>query len=653
MENRNTAETIVLTGKDLRRAHKRRGWDTLRSHYFILIFLFIVTVFFGTQSTGLGNILRARNLNKVLETTGAAFRMDTSDISSFKFLDTVDKIISGDSGTDSPEKNDNVPSFLDFSSSKGILAGILTRLSSGKLSALVTETISRLTKSRNTAVLIQMILSALIQILIWIFFFNVIDTCLTRVFLTARTYPHVDISTMLHFLTVRRWPRVSATMLLTFIFQTLWNLTIIGGFIKHFSYYMVPYIVAENPDIRPLEAITLSRRMMNGHKWECFVYQLSFFPWMIFGLLTLGIGEIFFTKPYMLCTMAEYYAHLRSLAKENKLENADMLNDEALFTIPSADMLETVYSDIQEQNEYIEKEEKNLRGARGFVARNFGIWISSAASEKKYHEVEVRKFRIRSEKLVLKGESYPLRLNSAYTRYQKDIHFTEGATYLKAYSISSIILMFFSFCAIGWLWEVSLFMIQGGSFANRGTLHGPWLPIYGAGGLIMLCVLKRFRDRPFLLSILMLLIAGGLEYFASWIIEKTTGLQYWDYSGYFLNLNGRICAEGLIVFVLAGLLVVYLIAPFLDSLFIKIPRKIVYIICAILLTAFTVDLIYSKIAPNTGNGITENFEGTEKAAADAAADTTADITMDVTAYNAPDAAAFITAYFSPEPAVNL
>ena len=41
--------------------------------------------------------------------------------------------------------------------------------------------------------------------------------------------------------------------------------------------------------------------------------------------------------------------------------------------------------------------------------------------------------------------------------------------------------------------------------------------------------------------------------------------KWWDYSGYLLNLNGKICLEGLIVFALAGCAVVYFFAPLLDN----------------------------------------------------------------------------------------
>ena len=59
-------------------------------------------------------------------------------------------------------------------------------------------------------------------------------------------------------------------MFVTAVLQFLWSLTIVGGIIKHYSYILVPYIAAENSDVKAREAITLSRKMMHGHKMGVF-----------------------------------------------------------------------------------------------------------------------------------------------------------------------------------------------------------------------------------------------------------------------------------------------------------------------------------------------------------------------------------------------
>lgn len=97
------------------------------------------------------------------------------------------------------------------------------------------------------------------------------------------------------------------TMLLKGIQNFLWYLLlIIPGIIKYYAYSMVPYILAENPNIGAREAINKSIEMTNGHKFDMFVLDLSFLGWYILGLLLFGIG-ILFVLPYDNATKAELY----------------------------------------------------------------------------------------------------------------------------------------------------------------------------------------------------------------------------------------------------------------------------------------------------------------------------------------------------------
>lgn len=101
-------------------------------------------------------------------------------------------------------------------------------------------------------------------------------------------------------------------LLLRNIFIALWTLLlIIPGIVKAYSYRMVPYILADNTEIGPKEAIDLSRQMMKGNKWKSFMLDLSFIGWYILCVLTLGIVAIFHVGPYVSATEAELYLALR------------------------------------------------------------------------------------------------------------------------------------------------------------------------------------------------------------------------------------------------------------------------------------------------------------------------------------------------------
>ena len=70
------------------------------------------------------------------------------------------------------------------------------------------------------------------------------------------------------------------------------------------------YILAENPDMTAREAITESRLIMDGHKFELFVLQLSFIPWILLGSVTFGIAYIW-VLPYMQLTMTNFYHNIK------------------------------------------------------------------------------------------------------------------------------------------------------------------------------------------------------------------------------------------------------------------------------------------------------------------------------------------------------
>lgn len=201
---------------------------------------------------------------------------------------------------------------------------------------------------------------------------------------------------------------------------------------------------------------------------------------------------------------------------------------------------------------------------------------------------------------TIKDEEYPLDKYTTPLWYKKDFK----SNYNQKYPVTSLILFFFTFSFIGWSWEVLLHLATDGVFVNRGTMFGPWLPIYGFGGLLILAVLKPFRKRPVVYFIISMLLAGILEYSTAWYLETFRGMKWWDYTGYFLNIDGRICLEGLIIFGLGGAAVTYFIGPLLNYYFKKIKPKISIILCIILLTLFLIDAVYSFIHPNTGDGIT-------------------------------------------------
>ena len=101
------------------------------------------------------------------------------------------------------------------------------------------------------------------------------------------------------------------------LFVALWSLLfLIPGIVKSYAYSMAYYVKLDHPDYGWKACIDESRHLMDGHKWEKFVLDLSFLGWIFVGALCLGVGTLWVT-PYMAATEAQFYEYVRSCAAED------------------------------------------------------------------------------------------------------------------------------------------------------------------------------------------------------------------------------------------------------------------------------------------------------------------------------------------------
>lgn len=116
-----------------------------------------------------------------------------------------------------------------------------------------------------------------------------------------------------------RYKNIILTMFMKNLYNFLWFLIlIIPGIIKFYAYRMVPYILADNPNIGFARAIELSNHMTKGSKFKMWVLDISFIGWYILGFLALVIGTLF-VFPYVNATNAELYIELRKNALRSGL----------------------------------------------------------------------------------------------------------------------------------------------------------------------------------------------------------------------------------------------------------------------------------------------------------------------------------------------
>lgn len=584
-----------------RKELKKNARRNLKHHYPIFVVACVIAAFIGTEFTSTFNISENKKLpettikesEKVDQAVKDALKGETEK-SKKATKEIKEEIIEKD------KKNQNKV----LGRSRGVFAMIVNAFSTGSIYVNFIVGMNSIIGHPNITSIILIGCSLLISFLIWIFLINMYQVISRRIFLEGRVYKKVPMQRFLFLLRIKSWTRTSWTMFVTSAFYSLWCLTLVGIFVKRYSYILVPYIVAENPKIKTLDAINLSRKMMDGHKWECFKLEMSYIGWVILGGLTFGLTEILYSNPYRVATITEYYANLRRLGKEKKIPGIEKLNDEYLYEKAPKDKLEAEYEDVINGLKKSQEKLEKTKGIKRVLADFLGISLSDTKEREKEEQEEIKKERLEIYKNIIQGKEYPMRLFSIPEKHQRKK--LDTLNYTRRYSIWSLLALFFIASIIGWSFEVIMHIIEHGEFVKRGVLQGPWLPIYGYGCLLILTILHKFRKKPLQEFILIIVLCGLVEYFTAVYLEYVfNGTKWWDYSGYFLNIQGRVCAEGLLVFGIGGIILVYILAPLIDNVLQKINPKKLAIICCSLLCLFIFDHIYSHYHPNEGKGITD------------------------------------------------
>lgn len=161
------------------------------------------------------------------------------------------------------------------------------------------------------------------------------------------------------------------------------------------------------------------------------------------------------------------------------------------------------------------------------------------------------------------------------------------------YTFIQWLLFFFIYCFIGWVWESCYVSIKKREWINRGFLHGPMLPIYGSGAIIVLLCTIGVRDQVILIFIFGMTGATILEYVTGACMERLFRVRYWDYSHMPLNLKGYICLPVSLGWGAFSVLLVRVIHVPIENLVLQIPERIAEVVSVVCSSAFAVDFTLS------------------------------------------------------------
>lgn len=164
---------------------------------------------------------------------------------------------------------------------------------------------------------------------------------------------------------------------------------------------------------------------------------------------------------------------------------------------------------------------------------------------------------------------------------------------MHTYHLTQWLLFFYIYSFIGWIWESCYVSVRKHQWVNRGFLHGPMLPIYGSGALVILISTIGVREEPRLIFLFGMLAATVLEYITGAVMEKLFHVRYWDYSGQKLNLNGYICVSSSLCWGVFSVLLVRVVHVPVERAVLDVPIFITDCAALVLTVIMSVDLTQS------------------------------------------------------------
>lgn len=157
------------------------------------------------------------------------------------------------------------------------------------------------------------------------------------------------------------------------------------------------------------------------------------------------------------------------------------------------------------------------------------------------------------------------------------------------YSAIQWLFFFYFYCFFGWCFESTYVSICKRKLVNRGFMKGPFLPLYGSGAIMMLVVSAPFRDNIVLTFLAGVVGATILEYVTGLVMETIFKVRYWDYSGQFLNFQGRICLTSSLAWGGLTILMTRVVHQYVERVMLWIPSELLTVFVIALTAYITAD----------------------------------------------------------------
>lgn len=155
------------------------------------------------------------------------------------------------------------------------------------------------------------------------------------------------------------------------------------------------------------------------------------------------------------------------------------------------------------------------------------------------------------------------------------------------------LLYFYIYCFLGWIFESCYVSARKKHWVNRGFLHGPMLPIYGSGAIMMLVVSEPFKENYLLAWAAGVVGATALEYVVGAALEAIFKVRYWDYSDQRFNIKGYVCLSSSITWGFLTIAMNAYIHPSILTIMRPVPILVQEVITVLITVGFSIDTVLS------------------------------------------------------------
>lgn len=255
---------------DRKEIKKNAKTNLKRNYWTCVIVTFITVVLLGGgyyyNKKNIQNNISEEDILKNNDFVETNYNSSNSDL----INELIENILEKNHDDKSLEKKEEFQKKYD----KGILSNAVNELTSKEITIGFLNSLNILMSGDDIHSFILSLIFTLISVAFFFLIKNVIVIGKTRFFLEERRY-NTKISAILFPYKIKKTIHYAWILFCKYLFQLLWSLTIIGGIIKSYEYFFIPYVLAENPKINRKQAFRLSKELTKRIKWQIFKLDCS------------------------------------------------------------------------------------------------------------------------------------------------------------------------------------------------------------------------------------------------------------------------------------------------------------------------------------------------------------------------------------------